>query len=438
MRTPAEIPEKVALSDSTQKLLASLSKRDSFSPLLIEPDNVNDQKVDVTLLITWLSSEVEENKQSTFLLHATRAALLNDLLAAFNEPSKDKWAKKKLSGWAKAKLGLLALAGTLLAICEGFDGILSMLTLFSAVSSVIIFTSGLVFAFLSVVVFYGFDLVEISKNIGVEFKRSPALLDVFIEQMAAMKGLRKAIKKISEKDGLSLEEKTRLRALLKLLQQHDLALDKQRKVYIDALKRPLLNGFKFVLAAFTGALFFGGGFFAGQALAVAIASAAIGSVTLTFWPVLLTSIVIGLAALCIYWFVERPGLENLVGRWFGFDKERIELFSSEDTIEKERVKLKTLIDKLEPASSCDPFNVEQQHEGAPVSQREAALAEENVQLTCRIHQLEQQVNQPGLSAFSLFSATNGHRSSPNSPLNTERMLDERNSDFSLSAQGSCV
>ncbi len=69
---------------------------------------------------------------------------------------------------------LLAAAGTLLAACEGFDGITTILSA-CMFPPYMVFMAGLAFAALSVVVFYGFNLVQVSKNLGVTLKENPKI-----------------------------------------------------------------------------------------------------------------------------------------------------------------------------------------------------------------------------------------------------------------------
>ncbi|AHE68274.1 hypothetical protein Loa_02744 [Legionella oakridgensis ATCC 33761 = DSM 21215] len=240
----------------------------------------------------------------------------------------------------------MAFAGTALAVCEGFDGITSVLGLFSSVPVYAVFAAGIAFSILSVVVFYGFDLVEISKNLGVKLRHSPALLDVLLDQIQQIKELRKKID-ARYATANNLEELQTMRDMLAMLAIRYQALDDARESYKKALHNPYLNALKTSMALTTGVLFFGGGFFAGQSLAmVTIATLFGASVTATFWPVVLVSVAIGLAAFSIYWFVERPGLENLVGRWFGLDKDKIDLLADEEIVQKQQEKLTMLDSKI--------------------------------------------------------------------------------------------
>ena len=98
---------------------------------------------------------------------------------------------------------------------------------------------------------------------------------------------------------------------------------------------------------FIGLVFFSGGFFTGQSLALALLGLFCASISASFWPILLVSIAVGLAALSVYWFVERPELEKLVGRWFGRDPEKIELLQDDS----DRYELQTMLSTFTVESS---------------------------------------------------------------------------------------
>ncbi len=70
----------------------------------------------------------------------------------------------------------------------------------------------------------------------------------------------------------------------------------------------------------------------------------------TFWPVLVFSLIIGLAAFGVYWYVERPSIELFVSKKFGLDKEQIETFCEknlEDKIQRSEILNRAIEDKIE-------------------------------------------------------------------------------------------
>ena len=124
------------------------------------------------------------------------------------------------------------------------------------------------------------------------------------------------------------------------------ALDEAREKINQLRENKFLSFAKYMAAAIAGLLFFSGGFFAGQTVALAIGSLFTLSAASLFWPVLVVSLVVGLAAFGVYWFVERPGIENLVSRWYGLEQEKIDAFSDEEIVATEKDWLSTLEEKI--------------------------------------------------------------------------------------------
>ena len=112
------------------------------------------------------------------------------------------------------------------------------------------------------------------------------------------------------------------------------------------LNNPYLKAAKLVTASVAGVLFFGGGFFAGESLALAIAGLFVVPALVPLWLVFVASTTVGLSAFSIYWFVERPGLENLVGRWMALDKDKIDAFAGDDVVTKQKQDLHILEKKV--------------------------------------------------------------------------------------------
>ncbi|MFC7782412.1 DUF1206 domain-containing protein [Legionella taurinensis] len=277
-----------------------------------------------------------------YYVEALIAAHLKDMEKALQV---NKIAEKKKSNWLnKLKLILLAAAGTVFFGCEGFDGVTALLGIFN-LPTVGIFVAGTVFSVLSILVFYAFDLVEISHNLGVNLKSAPKMVDLYTKELESIKALR--IKINSEwrkkKTPQELEEYIELIQALKARREEIL---KDAETLEKSLDRPALKAAKLVTAAITGVIFFSGGFFAGQTVALAIAGAIVGSVSATFWPIILVSVGVGLAALAVYWFVERPGIENLIGRMIGLDKEKIEKLTDKKENNDENHEIQSLLENI--------------------------------------------------------------------------------------------
>ncbi|WP_419419612.1 hypothetical protein ACNVED_14090 [Legionella sp. D16C41] len=247
---------------------------------------------------------------------------------------------RKAPWTAKAKFILLAIAGAIFFGCQGFDDISTLLTA-TSLPTMIAFAVGLACSVISIALFYAFDLWEVSKNLGVNFKSAPKLIDNYLKKVQYIKNISGNLRNnILYKKKLNEIESDI--ALIKLLIQMYNDLDIERKALRISLERPALKVGKIVVASITGIFFFSGGFCAGQTVASAIAGLVTTAVTGTFWPILIASVFVGLMALAVYWFVERPGIENLIGSWFGLDREKIDELCDPELVKKDKAKLKYL------------------------------------------------------------------------------------------------
>lgn len=331
----------ISLSTTTQDLISQLSAKHPSLIALLQ----NQTTIDRTTLLAWFdqTSNIKSDNEAFFLITSLQASLLNDLNQSLN-PRQQQQDTQKTGMSAKVKYGLLALAGTVYFGCEGFDGISAIMGIFSSVPTIAIFAAGTLFSILSVIVFYSFDLVEISKNLGVTSSEAPQLLDVLIEEFKQIKAIRARLaKNANDKTKEELEEDLKI---AKMLSQRHLELTEARDSLTSALDNPYLKAGKYATAAIAGIIFFSGGFFAGQTVSLAIAALFVTTMTATAWPIVVASIVVGLAALSVYWFVERPGIENLISRWRGLDKEKIDKLCKSDVVDKETEKLNELITSL--------------------------------------------------------------------------------------------
>ena len=342
----------INLSIKTKKLIRKLQ---TIQPNLVDelkviPLNFGDTglkdkvvEVDPIILRQWLTpSEFHkpENQDAQFLLQALQTSLLKDL---HNSISKNKnGSKKEPANWySKAKFIALAVFGTIFFGFEGFDGITALLGVFS-VPAIALLAAGLAFSFVSVIVFYAFDLAEISKNLNIKKGKSTQILDVYLDEI---KAIEETIRKLNRKyQNKEVEELKEAQAILSMLKQRHEALDKPRKDLKAAGNRPIIKVAKIITSSLAGIIFFSGGFFAGQTVALFIAGLVGATVAPAFWPVIVASIVVGLAAFSIYWFVERPGIENLISRRVGLDKDKIDVFCEKDTLDKSLVDLKKTLE----------------------------------------------------------------------------------------------
>lgn len=319
------------------------------------PDNhltLNSSSLEDTRLVSWLSQEdltppgfsLKAKKDLEFTIASLRAELLSDLLTSLN-PKKLNLPMSDAATWHdKVKFILLTLAGTLVAGSEGFDSISTMLTVLF-LPPVVILVTGLVFSVLSIIVFYGFDLVQVSRNLGVKLKDAPRLMDIYIQQLAEIKAIRRTIDSFYLSE-LSFGELMQLESTLVMLELRFQSVIESSRQFKEALQSTQMKATKFTVSAIAGLIFFGSGFFAGQSVALFIANLVFTAATATFWPVILFSLLVGAAAFSIYWYVERPGLKNLIGGWFGLEEDKIKKLCDEDYLQKEEDKLRNLKEKI--------------------------------------------------------------------------------------------
>lgn len=334
----------ISISSKSQHIMEQLKENsaESFQGLAA-PARADDRTLTLTQLTAWLSVSNCPRKQR-FQYQTLCAELLGDIHKAYafqNDENQEDDDKPKTPWYKKALFGLLLISGISVAVCEGYDAVGSILGMFSAVPAIVIMATGLAFSVLSVSVFLGFDLLETAKNLDVPLNQARALLDVYLEQAAMIKTIRKTISENLLLHKYKDDDLAALQELSKLLKNQHKKLTEAGEQYQTSLDNPFLRGLKFMTAGATGLLYFGGGFFSGQAMAIAVAGFFIASVSPTCWPVIAVGVAIGLASFCGYWFVQRPGVENLVGRCFGLDHEKIETLQPEK-MAVQKAKLKNL------------------------------------------------------------------------------------------------
>lgn len=302
----------IKLSSRSKKLLSEIQSPFANSECIPEEDFLVAQTINSSVSL----------KDQAYTQAALEASLLRDYKCHFKDKDPDAKEKKKSGNWrGKLKLAFLAVAGTIFFGCEGFDSMTALLGIFH-LPMLVTFITGTVFSLFSILVFYGFDLMQISNHLGVKIKNAPKMLDLYLEQLTNARSLRRRIG--SKVKGAELSELQHYLKMLQVLQERYKELREKGEDLDRLLNRVPLKVAQFVTAAVAGVLFFGGGYFAGQTVAMSVAGLFLASVTPMAWPVIAVSVLVGLAAFSIYWFVERPAVQNMIGRWMGLDKERID------------------------------------------------------------------------------------------------------------------
>ena len=328
----------VTISYQSKKIIGQLASL-SDDPCLLAWDKQVSNEILQSELVCFLKQSKPHRLKTRFLLESLRASLLEDLEISLDGSLK-KAREIPVSYFRNIQFQLLVMGGALLAITGGFTGITSILGVF-ALSTALIITTGIIFAGISLGFFYQFDRIEMSKILGTKLKKSHRLLDVCIDEVIHIGKIRKII----DANFPQIADPAHLKdcyAIVAMLDARYNNLADLRKIYLAKLANPYFNAVKRATGAVEGGLVLASGFFAGQTVALGVTSVFVAGVTVTFWPIVLCSIALSLAALGVYCVMQRPGFENRVGQLLGLDKTKIESFADENNALKQQGKLQRL------------------------------------------------------------------------------------------------
>ncbi|KTD12586.1 hypothetical protein [Legionella hackeliae] len=375
----------ISLSTKSQDLISKLSQNPDYAALFTSQQTTIERQQ----ILQWIEKThaIASSDKYASQVASLNASLLRDLHDSLNPPSKKK--DKSANWYNRAKYAFLAIAGTIYFGCEGFDGVTAVLAVFSSVPTMVIFAAGAFFSVLSIFVFYSFDLAAISKNLGVKKKDTSQLLDALFTESKQIQAMREELRNSVVTTQEELEEN---KALAIVLLKRYQALEETRKQLKLALDNPYLIAAKKGTAFVVGLIFLSGGYFAGQTVAMALAGLALASVTHGLGVIIAASCVVALAAFLVYWYVERPGIENLIGRWRGLDQEKIDVLCDPETVKKETRALQSLVDGLELQQQLLQSNTELTAQKTTLSHQLDDLMQLNGLLTIRASEFESQVD----------------------------------------------
>jgi hypothetical protein len=420
---------QITLSQKTKDLLNQVDVLNN-NPLEIPPGFQTQSDVALDELIRWINREQNDlDLNSRFLQESLRASLLFD---TYHTLAGNQNSEEEPTHWvSNIKMLGLGLAGILYFGCMG-AGVLGLGPLNIPIY---IFGGLLTIAFIGV--FFSSDFLEIMNDLGFNFKRAPKLVDAYAEQINVMKLLRKKLQR-SYLD-MDKEELARSLLMLDMLKKRSEALELARASVKESVAHPLLNLCKYAVALVVGALFFADGFIAAQGVAFALAGLIVTGVSPMAWPIILASIVVGVAAFALYWYAQhRLGFQNkVVAGWIGSDSEKIALVSNEEAAEKENGKRDILVNNIQAKQAALLENVS-------LRQKVASLEDENIGLRWMLQRQDclptadssHSVSQAGHpSSFFEERAQAGQRKPTPLPfpqgLQFEDPLCERNGDFSM-------
>lgn len=230
---------------------------------------------------------------------------------------------------------LLGGAGVLNAALAGFNGIASVISIFTSNLALAILP-GLVFATIAAVIFVGFDFSQAANNIGIKVFKDRRVLGDMLKKQKQLQHF------LNSTDALMTTMATRqsigdLKSLLKVIDKQVQSVNTFSYALNDTLTAPSkFNKFKKACGVFCGALFLFGGFFCGQAGAMfllgEVSMVAAMSTPAGLALVLILGCLSAVGAVSFYSMVQRPAVESLIGKFVGFTPETVASLTDGNTI----------------------------------------------------------------------------------------------------------
>ncbi|MBA2657518.1 MAG: hypothetical protein H0U70_11155 [Tatlockia sp.] len=333
----------ITLREKTLKLIETMkeSQPATFSKLLKLDisNNIKHKKV-----IKWLNQSnqtLTDKPQDDLELSkaSLKVALIKELAVSMQLPLTEKKPKEKNSDY-NFLYYFLAFAGTIYFGCEGFSGITSILGVFSLHKAAIL-VIGALFGLVSIIAYHAFDLAEISKNLGIRKKSIPKLVDVYLKEVDTIKQIRRSLTNlyVTRKTIEELDEDLQLVEVIINCFKH---LDEERASLTELMTDKKLTVLKYFASGIVGLIYFSTAFFTGQSVAMAFAALFFTAIAPLSWPIIVASTVIGLAALAVYWYVERPSIERFISNLAGLNQDKIEQLCEPEKVVEQKEKLEQL------------------------------------------------------------------------------------------------
>lgn len=258
-----------------------------------------------------------------------KSLLLLDLLAELQDRedrSESKEQEKPSSSLILALTGL-GFAGLVNYCIWGFDGVMSIMELFTS-STFILYLSGTFFSLISGLIFISFEFTQGAKELGVDYFEFSTVVNEYIEQEKLLKKLLRSIDfELLASNKLEPAEEHLLLLFIQS-QFNRLCAHKER-----LLNRKDSNKAWFIEAlasALCGLLYFFDGYFCGQSGAMFILGA--GSISAGMATPAGALLMVGLGlisaigALAFYCLVQQRSVGYMVSAIMGINKEKIEEF----------------------------------------------------------------------------------------------------------------
>ena len=209
----------------------------------------------------------------------------------------------------------LLLAGVILFACEGFDGIVAVLTLITQYPVAMII-AGIIAAAVTVAVNLQYHhALTISEHLLAQWTTLNELITLIESEMT------------HPSPDVLLEYKD-LAACLRASEAH---IIQQRNIILKHHHSLLIQLTKYTVSGLIGLLVFCAGFFLGQGVGVLFAGLLSVSAAAVAWPFAIVGAVVGLAAIALYLSGQVDDIHRLVARWFGYDEVALEQLSHINT-----------------------------------------------------------------------------------------------------------
>ncbi len=299
----------VKLSEETRNLMVGLGHIDQK-----DLNEENNHPISLSKVYAFLNDVSEPNESSHFSLEAFRASLLRDLRHTLAPKAPD----EETDSWSKYKYWLLFFSGSILALYAGYDNVSSFLPFIT--SPVWLPVLVILFMLGSILSFYAFEMGQISDNLGVKSSETRQLLDVLVDQAQEINILRKFLKEEMANDNSTTKKWMPLLDMLQIRQNY---LHEVQGKYQTQLNEGFYPIVKKIITVATGLVFFTSGYILSQAPVQAfllLLGMAASSIVL---PAALISIISGLAAFALYWYVQRPGVDDFIASCFGLSQAKI-------------------------------------------------------------------------------------------------------------------
>lgn len=251
-------------------------------------------------------------------------------------------------------LSFLGLAGAICNGISGFDGIVSIIQLFTS-SAFLMYVPGVFFAFLSIFLFISFDFSQGANALGVQLFNDDSAFKFLIQQEKQLKNIIRSL----EDDLLNVTCKNDAQKSLyfiQLLKSLHQSIQQQKKAFKDNIKPSLIKTCVEKTGTFLCALLFlFYGYFAGQSGAMFIlgaSSIAVGMST-PLGAVLMVSlgIIAAIGAVSFYLLVQKKGVEELISNMLGNDKETYDRLNKPNRVEKIEKELENKTQLFEKAKA---------------------------------------------------------------------------------------